>query len=75
MTPTYEELRARALQMQADAYRAAAEAEAVSPRSSHAARMTEVERYCKLAEMYDGMASAYRAMIPVTTNAKEGTVQ
>ena len=37
--------------------------------------MTEVERYCKLAEMYDGMASAYRAMIPVTTNAKEGTVQ
>ena len=71
MIPTYEELRARALQMQADAYRAAAEAEAVSPRSS----MTEVERYCKLAEMYDGMASAYRAMIPVTTNAQEGTAQ
>lgn len=25
--------------------------------------------------VFDGMASAYRAMIPVTTNAQEGTVQ
>lgn len=75
MTTTYEELRASALQMQADAYRAAAEAEAVSPNCGYTARMTEVERYCQLAEMYDGMASAYRAMIPATTNAQEGTVQ
>lgn len=66
---SYEELRARALQMQADTYRASAEAEAASP---HPYSAGESARLLHLAGQYDRMAGDYRSMIPA---AQEGNPQ
>lgn len=69
---TYEELRAKALQMQADAYRVYAEAEILNRNYLQPARDAERNRYLHLASMYDQMAETYRSMIP---NAQEGNLQ